>query len=79
MSTFLLTAAVVCGAAVVLLARPQNFKAQAVVCLVMALTICGIITLARKTAPAVYELETGEYLRCTPAAGNTLTCKIAHR
>ena len=79
MSTFLLTAAVACGAAVVLLARPQNFKATAVIGLVMALTICGIFTLACKTAPAVYELETGEYLRCTPEDGNTLTCKIAHR
>lgn len=31
------------------------------------------------TDHAVYELETGEYLHCTPEGGNTLTCEVTHR
>lgn len=31
------------------------------------------------TDHAVYELETGEYLHCTPEDGNTLTCEVTHR
>lgn len=31
------------------------------------------------TDHAVYELETGEYLHCTPQGGNTLTCTVKHR
>lgn len=30
-------------------------------------------------ATAVYELETGEYLHCTPQGGNNLTCEVTHR
>lgn len=31
------------------------------------------------TDHAVYELETGEYLRCTPEGGNDLACTVTHR
>lgn len=31
------------------------------------------------TDQAVYELETGEYLHCTPEGGNNLTCEVTHR
>lgn len=30
-------------------------------------------------ATANYELETGEYLHCTPEGGNDLTCTVKHR
>lgn len=31
------------------------------------------------TDTAVYELETGEYLHCTPQGGNELQCTVTHR
>ena len=31
------------------------------------------------TDTAVYELETGEYLHCTPQGGNNLECQVTHR
>lgn len=31
------------------------------------------------TDTALYELETGEYLHCTPQGGNHLECTVAHR
>lgn len=31
------------------------------------------------TDQAVYELETGEYLHCTPQGGNELACEVKHR
>lgn len=31
------------------------------------------------TDHAVYELETGEYLHCTPQGGNDLACTVKHR
>ena len=31
------------------------------------------------TDTALYELETGEYLHCTPQGGNNLTCEVTHR
>lgn len=31
------------------------------------------------TDTAVYELETGEYLHCTPQGGNELKCEVTHR
>lgn len=31
------------------------------------------------TDHAVYELETGEYLHCTPEGGNDLACTVTHR
>lgn len=30
-------------------------------------------------ATAVYELETGEYLHCTPEGGDELRCEVTHR
>lgn len=34
---------------------------------------------ALKQPTAVYELETGEYLHCTPEGGNELRCEVTHR
>lgn len=79
MTTSLLAVLVACGATVLLFGRPQSFKDMAVLAMVMALTIGGLVTLARATAPAAYELETGEYLRCTPQGGNQLACEVKHR
>lgn len=31
------------------------------------------------TDTALYELETGEYLHCTPQGGNELQCEVTHR
>lgn len=31
------------------------------------------------TDHARYELETGEYLHCTPQGGNELKCEVTHR
>lgn len=31
------------------------------------------------TDTARYELETGEYLHCTPQGGNHLECEVTHR
>lgn len=31
------------------------------------------------TDTAVYELETGEYLHCTPQGGDELRCEVTHR
>lgn len=49
----------------------------------LGFTALGVgLTWARHTFPtehAVYELETGEYLHCTPEGGNTLTCTVKHR
>lgn len=36
-------------------------------------------TNAFTTDHAVYELETGEYLHCTPEGGNDIACTVAHR
>lgn len=30
-------------------------------------------------ATANYELETGEYLACTPTGGDTIACEVTHR
>lgn len=30
------------------------------------------------TDHAVYELDTGEYLNCTPTGGNKLECEVTH-
>lgn len=34
---------------------------------------------ALKQPTAVYELETGEYLHCTPEGGDNLACEVTHR
>ena len=48
-----------------------------VVVLVLTIIVAGWRYIT--TDHAVYELETGEYLKCTPQGGNTLTCTIEHR
>ena len=57
----------------------------AIVILAFALGLASVIvagnwsTNAFTTDHAVYELETGEYLDCTPQGGNHLTCEVKHR
>lgn len=45
------------------------------------LVVTAIVTGWRyiTTDTARYELETGEYLHCTPTGGNELKCEVAHR
>ena len=49
----------------------------------LGFTALGVgLTWARHTFPtdtARYELETGEYLHCTPQGGNDLACEVTHR
>ena len=49
--------------------------------LLAALALTAIVTGWRyiTTDHAVYELETGEYLKCTPQGGNDLACTAKHR
>lgn len=48
-----------------------------VVVLVLTIIIAGWRYIT--TDHAVYELETGEYLHCTPQGGNDLACTAKHR
>ena len=53
--------------------------------IITAVGVFGAAALITTIAPALkqptanYELETGEYLQCTPQDGTTLTCTIEHR
>ena len=53
--------------------------------IVTAIGMFGATLLIAETIPALkqptanYELETGEYLRCTPQGGNELACEVTHR
>lgn len=49
--------------------------------LLAALVLTAIVAGWRyiTTDHAVYELETGEYLHCTPQGGNDLACTVTHR
>ena len=59
----------------------------AAVLLAMFIGIAALITVSNwgewkfntDTDRAVYELETGEYLHCTPQGGNQLECEVTHR
>lgn len=48
-----------------------------VVALVVTVIVAGWHYIT--TDHAVYELETGEYLHCTPQGGNHLECEVKHR
>lgn len=53
--------------------------------LTIFISISGLITVSHwakahfNPPSAVYELETGEYLHCTPQGGNELRCEVTHR
>lgn len=66
-----------CGLAALLFFRPRNAKGVALMAFVGVLTAAGIFILARSPI-TTYPIETGEYLKCTPAEGHKLTCEI-HR
>ena len=57
----------------------------AAVLLAIFIGIAALITVSNwaewkfTTDRAVYELETGEYLHCTPNGGNHLECEVKHR
>lgn len=57
----------------------------AAVMLAIFIGIAALITVSNwaewkfTTDTAVYELETGEYLDCTPQGGNDLACTVTHR
>lgn len=57
----------------------------ATVLLAIFIGIAALVTVSNwsewqfNTDTARYELETGEYLHCTPQGGTTLTCTIEHR
>lgn len=57
----------------------------AAVVLAIFIGIAALITVSSwgkwkfNTDHAVYKLETGEYLHCTPQGGNELTCEVTHR
>lgn len=53
--------------------------------IITAVGVFGAAALITAMAPALkqstadYELETGEYLKCTPQGGNELQCTVTHR
>ncbi len=57
----------------------------AAVVLAILIGIASLVTVSNwsewkfNTDTAVYELETGEYLHCTPEGGNDLACTVTHR
>lgn len=57
--------------------------ASVILALTLGFTALGVgVSWAEYTFPtdcAVYELETGEYLHCTPEGGNELRCEVTHR
>lgn len=48
-------------------------------CVVLVVTIIVAGWSYITTDHAVYELETGEYLHCTPQGGDELQCEVNHR
>lgn len=57
--------------------EPRENRTRVLVALFM---FCiGLPLATHPTDTARYELETGEYLRCTPEGGNQLACEVKHR
>ena len=79
--------ALAAGIAVVFLrhGRISDVGAAITLSIIVAAGILGATALITAAFPALkqpaanYELETGEYLECTPQDGDTLTCTIEHR
>lgn len=79
-AAFVFMAAFVVTAAVIMLryGHPTDLGDYIALALVVWGAVLYVISLTL-LAGADYELETGEYLRCTPEGGNTLTCEVHHR
>ena len=73
----------VAGAVVILrFGKPRDRDDYITFTLVIWGALSVVFTFAQHyiaTDRAVYELETGEYLHCTPEGGDTLECEVAHR
>lgn len=73
---------VVAGAVVMLrYGKPRDRDDYITFILVIWGAVSALFSLAQQftTDTAVYELETGEYLHCTPQGGNHLECEVKHR
>lgn len=60
-----------------LLRRMRRSSTVSLIAVCVALVVSLVNLYDRATAN--YELETGEYLHCTPQGGNHLTCTVTHR
>lgn len=65
--------------------RISDVGGAVVLSIIVAAGMLGATAFITETIPAlkqpiaVYELETGEYLHCTPEGGNKLRCEVTHR
>ena len=57
--------------------RMSRSATLSLIAVCVALAVSLVNTYDRATAN--YELETGEYLHCTPQGGNHLACEVKHR
>lgn len=63
-----------------LLRKSSRSSTAALLAAIVALAVALLNLHYRATTDhAVYELETGEYLHCTPQGGNDLACEVTHR
>ena len=63
-----------------LLRKSSRSSTAALLAAIVALAVALLNLHYRATTDhAVYELETGEYLHCTPEGGNKLRCEVTHR
>lgn len=60
-----------------LLRKSSRSSTAALLAAIVALVVSLVNLYDRATAN--YELETGEYLHCTPEGGNDLACTVKHR
>lgn len=63
-----------------LLRKSSRSSTVALLAAIVALAVALLNLHYRATTDhAVYELETGEYLHCTPESGGELRCEVTHR
>ena len=63
-----------------LLRKSSRSSTAALLAAIVALAVALLNLHYRATTDhAIYELETGEYLHCTPTGGNHLECEVTHR
>ena len=60
-----------------LLRKSSRSSTAALLAAIVALAVALLNLHYRATAN--YELETGEYLACTPTGGDNLACEVTHR
>lgn len=58
-----------------------HYRIREALYVTVVIAMCLATALIATSSPpsAVYELETGEYLHCTPQGGNNLECTVTHR